>query len=131
MKNKVILAALEGFFLPALCGVDRCYMGQPCVGACKGITFGGFAIWALFDYIVVAINMLGRNETISAFGFYAKFSLDDVTGAFWIMLVSLILSFSANCFLYCHRSGPFKTTLVNNDGNSAIDIKSAFADPTG
>jgi len=31
-KNKVLLMALEVLVIPALCGVDRCYMGQPCLG---------------------------------------------------------------------------------------------------
>eukprot|EP00427_Karlodinium_veneficum_P022051 CAMPEP_0169102348 /NCGR_PEP_ID=MMETSP1015-20121227/22117_1 /TAXON_ID=342587 /ORGANISM="Karlodinium micrum, Strain CCMP2283" /LENGTH=168 /DNA_ID=CAMNT_0009163439 /DNA_START=80 /DNA_END=583 /DNA_ORIENTATION=+ len=44
VKNKVILAIIEMLFL-GFCGIDRCYMGQTCIGIIKGITLGGLGIW--------------------------------------------------------------------------------------
>lgn len=88
-KSKVVLALLEGFGVPALFGVDRCYMGQVCVGVIKGLTVGGFGIWCFIDYIVVLINMLGEKENINSFGFSASFGSDDVKTAMWISIVFL------------------------------------------
>lgn len=45
-------------FLTGMFGIDRCVMargtgGGICLGILKGITFGGFGIWALIDWIMV------------------------------------------------------------------------------
>mmetsp|Transcript_6907 Transcript_6907/g.11131 ORF Transcript_6907/g.11131 Transcript_6907/m.11131 type:complete len:285 (+) Transcript_6907:100-954(+) len=96
-KSKIALALLEGFALPALLGVDRCYMGQCCLGIIKGITLGGFGIWAFIDYIVILVNVFQKKESISTFGFSASFSPADVTPAFWISLIFLILKLISSC----------------------------------
>mmetsp|Transcript_99287 Transcript_99287/g.173403 ORF Transcript_99287/g.173403 Transcript_99287/m.173403 type:complete len:221 (+) Transcript_99287:76-738(+) len=96
-KSKVALALLEGFALPALFGVDRCYMGQCCIGVVKGVTLGGLGIWALIDYIVVLVNMLGKKESINSFGFHGSFWPNDITAAFVISIVFLVLKALSCC----------------------------------
>jgi len=104
-KSKVALALLEGFALPALFGVDRCYMGQCCIGTIKGITLGGLGIWAFIDYFVILVNMLGKKESINAFGFNAAFWPGDLQTAFVISIVFLVLKvFSACCRpMFAHK----------------------------
>mmetsp|Transcript_126286 Transcript_126286/g.229256 ORF Transcript_126286/g.229256 Transcript_126286/m.229256 type:complete len:219 (-) Transcript_126286:229-885(-) len=104
-KSKVALALLEGFALPALFGVDRCYMGQCCIGTIKGITLGGLGIWAFIDYFVILVNMLGKKESINAFGFNAAFWPGDLQAAFVISIVFLVLKvFSACCRpMFAHK----------------------------
>mmetsp|Transcript_17575 Transcript_17575/g.32375 ORF Transcript_17575/g.32375 Transcript_17575/m.32375 type:complete len:219 (-) Transcript_17575:20-676(-) len=96
-KSKVALALLEGFALPAMLGIDRCYMGQCCIGVVKGVTLGGLGIWALIDYIVVLVNMLGKKESINSFGFHGSFWPNDITAAFVISIVFLVLKALSCC----------------------------------
>mmetsp|Transcript_113849 Transcript_113849/g.213264 ORF Transcript_113849/g.213264 Transcript_113849/m.213264 type:complete len:200 (-) Transcript_113849:7-606(-) len=96
-KSKVTLALLEGFALPAVLGIDRCYMGQCCIGVVKGVTLGGLGIWALIDYIVVLVNMLGKKESINSFGFHGSFWPNDITAAFVISIVFLVLKALSCC----------------------------------
>mmetsp|Transcript_168737 Transcript_168737/g.324465 ORF Transcript_168737/g.324465 Transcript_168737/m.324465 type:complete len:376 (+) Transcript_168737:96-1223(+) len=101
-KSKVVLALLEGFFLPACLGVDRCYMGQPFLGTIKGLTLGGFFVWYLIDYIFVTINMFMRETYMNRLGFNACFGPEnacftDLNGpseiqtAFWISAVFILI----------------------------------------
>mmetsp|Transcript_1835 Transcript_1835/g.3285 ORF Transcript_1835/g.3285 Transcript_1835/m.3285 type:complete len:174 (-) Transcript_1835:35-556(-) len=46
-KSKVTLALLEGFALPALFGVGRCYMGQCWFEILRCITLSGLGIWVV------------------------------------------------------------------------------------
>lgn len=96
VKNKIILAILEVLML-GICGIDRCYLGQTCLGVVKGITLGGLGIWALLDYLTVAVDCLGQWSSIEFMGFNAKFEPGTVMPAFYIMLVFLILSCCTTC----------------------------------
>jgi len=73
IKNKVILVLLEAFILPACCGIDRCYMGQPLMGVLKAATFAGLGVWGVLDYGVVIISALKEESSINSFGFHADF----------------------------------------------------------
>mmetsp|Transcript_137919 Transcript_137919/g.239791 ORF Transcript_137919/g.239791 Transcript_137919/m.239791 type:complete len:463 (+) Transcript_137919:131-1519(+) len=97
-KSKIALALLEGFFVPALLGVDRCYMGQPLLGVLKGISFGGCMIWYLIDYIVICVNMFEQKATINTLGFSADFKNDQVSTALLITICFLVVH-------YCCYSG--------------------------
>mmetsp|Transcript_157988 Transcript_157988/g.291288 ORF Transcript_157988/g.291288 Transcript_157988/m.291288 type:complete len:238 (-) Transcript_157988:60-773(-) len=90
-KNKIVLALLEGLMAPALCGIDRCYMGQPCLGILKGFTFGGFLIWYIIDYAYICVNMFKQLDTINAIGFRATFAADQVKPAMIIMVVFIAI----------------------------------------
>uniref|UniRef100_A0A7S0ABA0 TM2 domain-containing protein n=1 Tax=Pyrodinium bahamense TaxID=73915 RepID=A0A7S0ABA0_9DINO len=90
VKNKLILAILELLGL-GLCGVDRCYMGQTCIGFLKGLTLGGLTVWAFLDYIAVIITCLSMNPAINAFGLRANFTHGSVIAAFVVVLVCVLL----------------------------------------
>jgi len=90
LKSKTILAVVEvlglGFF-----GVDRCIMGQTCLGVVKGVTLGGFMLWMLLDYAVIIINCLASWSSISAVGYHAQFNPETIHPAFLICLIVTIL----------------------------------------
>mmetsp|Transcript_89372 Transcript_89372/g.163885 ORF Transcript_89372/g.163885 Transcript_89372/m.163885 type:complete len:244 (+) Transcript_89372:78-809(+) len=89
MKSKIALALIEGFLLPALLGVDRCYMGQCCLGFGKAFTLGGLGFWFLLDYCVVLFNILTWKEQIHCFGYWARFSPEQVKLSFVVSLAFL------------------------------------------
>jgi TM2 domain-containing membrane protein YozV len=50
-----ITAMLLSFFLGTL-GVDRFYLGQTGLGIAKLLTFGGCGVWAIIDFILIAMR---------------------------------------------------------------------------
>lgn len=50
-----LIAVLLSFFVGWL-GVDRFYLGHIGLGLLKLITLGGFGIWALVDFILIAVG---------------------------------------------------------------------------
>lgn len=50
-----LTALLISFFLGGL-GIDRFYLGQTGLGVAKLLTLGGCGIWALIDFILIALN---------------------------------------------------------------------------
>ena len=54
-QKSYVTALLLSFFLGAL-GVDRFYLGYTGLGIAKLLTFGGFGIWALIDFIMIALR---------------------------------------------------------------------------
>lgn len=88
IKNKVILAIIELFGL-GMFGVDRCYMGQCCLGITKGVLLGGFGIWCIIDFFVIIFNCLACYGEIDAVGFYVKFTKETITPAFVVTLLLL------------------------------------------
>uniref|UniRef100_A0A7S4RW27 TM2 domain-containing protein n=1 Tax=Alexandrium monilatum TaxID=311494 RepID=A0A7S4RW27_9DINO len=89
-KNKIILVVLELLGL-GLCGIDRCYMGQTCLGVAKGLTFGGLTVWALLDYVGVIVTCLAMHPSIHFLGMRANFTQGSITAAFVIVIVLLVL----------------------------------------
>lgn len=89
-KSKLVLALIEGFSCPAFFGVDRCYMGQPCLGTIKGLTLGGLFVWYLMDYIVVLLNMFQQEDFIDTIGFQAYFGENDLRSALIASIVLLV-----------------------------------------
>lgn len=88
--NKVWLAVIYFFHL-YFCGVDRCFLGQICIGIIKGMTLGGVGIWALLDFLIIIKSMLMQDMTLDTLGMQAQFTQDDVQVAFWITVVGLVL----------------------------------------
>mmetsp|Transcript_40480 Transcript_40480/g.127434 ORF Transcript_40480/g.127434 Transcript_40480/m.127434 type:complete len:191 (+) Transcript_40480:62-634(+) len=95
-KNKIILVVLELLGL-GLCGIDRCYMGQTCVGVIKGLTLGGMIVWAFLDYIGVIVTCLSRYPSINYLGMRANFDPSSVTAAFVIVIVAIVLKCCCCC----------------------------------
>lgn len=50
-----LTALLISFFLGGL-GIDRFYLGHTGLGVVKLLTLGGCGIWALIDFILIALN---------------------------------------------------------------------------
>jgi TM2 domain-containing membrane protein YozV len=97
-KSKVTLAALEAFFITSFFGCDRCYMGLPCTGVLKGLSCGGFFIWVLIDFVVVAINVFQKKDYIDSLGFSANFdtSNGEINTAVWITIAGIVLHLLMN-----------------------------------
>jgi len=53
-----LTATLLSFFVGVL-GIDRFYLGYTGLGILKLITLGGCGIWALIDFILIAMGSLG------------------------------------------------------------------------
>ena len=60
MKSK-ITAILLCFFLGGL-GIHRFYLGYTLIGVLQLLTFGGFLIWAIVDFIRLIIGSLKDSE---------------------------------------------------------------------
>ena len=60
MKSK-ITAILLCFFLGGL-GIHRFYLGYTLIGVIQLLTFGGFLIWAIVDFIRLIIGSLKDSE---------------------------------------------------------------------
>merc|ERR1719359_313075 len=73
-----------------ICGCDRCFMGQFCLGFIKWLTGGGFLIWHLIDYWVAVISALTKAEDINMMGYHAEFDKDTLEEAFIAAIVLLI-----------------------------------------
>jgi len=50
-----VTALLLSFFLGGL-GVDRFYLGYTGLGVAKLLTLGGLGVWALIDFIMIAMR---------------------------------------------------------------------------
>ena len=53
--KKFVTALLLSLFLGGL-GVDRFYLGYTGLGIAKLLTFGGLGVWALIDFIMIAMR---------------------------------------------------------------------------
>ena len=60
-EKEWLLALLLSFFLGGL-GVDRFYLGQIGLGVGKLVTFGGCGIWALIDFILIALRKVNDKQ---------------------------------------------------------------------
>ena len=54
-EKKWLTALLLAWFLGVF-GVDRFYLGYTGLGVAKLLTFGGCGIWALIDFILIAMG---------------------------------------------------------------------------
>lgn len=64
-KSRIIAVILSFFF--GVFGVDRFYLGYTAYGVLKLVTLGGFGIWALVDFFLIALGNLGP-----AHGYYVE-----------------------------------------------------------
>jgi TM2 domain-containing membrane protein YozV len=110
-KNKLVVVLLQLFALPAFCGVDRCYMGQPCIGALKALTFAGFGVWAFIDQVIVLVNSLKMEPSINTVGFVANWEPTSIEPAYYLAWVQLVMML-CSCCCYCGAGGAFGTKLV-------------------
>lgn len=104
-KNKLLLVLLEVTVFPAFFGVDRCYMGEMCMGVVKGLTLGGFGIWALLDNFAVFINSAQQKHSIDCLGMKAVFHPRTVHPAYVLtcgaLSIAILLGFLYFCYGMC------------------------------
>ena len=74
------------------CGVDRCMMGQPCMGLAKALTLGGLLVWWLFEHVVLTANMIMCEDQLEVVGYHIKFIGSTTLQAFWITVFGLCLT---------------------------------------
>merc|ERR1719181_605418 len=87
----MLLAVIVQFGLGCW-GVDRCFLGQYAIGGAKCLTCGGCCgILVIVDYIVIAVNCLQKKKALDAIGMQAKFNDSDISGAFWVTVVGMIV----------------------------------------
>lgn len=72
------------------CGVDRCFMGQVCLGCLKGFTLGGFMIWHFIDYFVCIYCALTKSPDIKMVGYDATFDPKTIDTAFYLCAILII-----------------------------------------
>lgn len=94
MVNKVLLTVIELFGL-GICGVDRCYMGQTCIGVIKGATAGGLLVWAALDLAVIVVNDFSFADSIHNLGFHGRFEPGTIKPSFWFCMSLLIVQIAA------------------------------------
>lgn len=58
VSDKSFTTALILSFLLGGLGVDRFYLGYKNLGIIKLLTFGGLGVWALIDFIMLAMGKL-------------------------------------------------------------------------
>jgi len=103
-KNKIVLVIIEMLML-GMCGIDRCYAGQTCLGIIKGVTLGGLGIWTIFDYVTIMVDCLLRRSSLEYLGYNITFTSASVDLAYWIAFIGLIaiafIAFIGCCVQKC------------------------------
>lgn len=102
-RDKLVLVLIEMLGLGCL-GLDRCYTGQVCLGAVKGLTAGGLLVWAFVDYVAIVLNCLGKSPQIKVIGYDATFTPSGVRTAYWVTLVLLIISLCCGAYITLCRA---------------------------
>merc|ERR1719401_1479239 len=68
-------------------------MNQVLLGVVKACTIGGCGLWAIFDFIVIFVNMMRSSKAIDSFGFTASFGpMTEVDDAWWLSLFLFFFS---------------------------------------
>merc|ERR1719414_2347226 len=95
----MVLLILEltgcGFF-----GGDRLYVGGQwglILGLVKLFTCGGCGIWAIMDFVAVALNAVLKKDSINFLLLQCNFSGNDLQAAFWLG----IACFAVPLLCYC------------------------------
>lgn len=61
------------------------------MGVVKGLTGGGFIIWALIDYFVILINCLSKTPKLKAVSYDNTFTTSSINSAFIFTAVFLAI----------------------------------------
>jgi hypothetical protein len=56
-----LIAVTLSFFLGPL-GIDRFYLGYTGIGLAKLLTIGGLGIWALIDFVLIAVRVVPDSD---------------------------------------------------------------------
>jgi hypothetical protein len=94
--DKLVLLLIEVTGL-GLCGIDRCFMGQCCLGTLKGVTLGGLSVWMLIDAIITCANGFSKSDSIDSFGFVADFQHSSIAPAYCASVVGIVMLLWCPC----------------------------------
>lgn len=94
VKDKTILIIFSYLF--GFLGLDRMYLGCWGTGILKLITLGGFGIWYLIDLILILINGINKNKSISICNNY-KWNKKSIKYGYYISIVISVLLFLKIC----------------------------------
>lgn len=125
--NKVLISVVSLVFSCGFCGVDRCLMGQPLLGALKGFTCGGCFVWYIIDWVIIAYNCFISAPDIDMLGFVATWVPATVGTAFYIA----IFATCCHCFCLClpKDKAKFKTQAAMRQWHSRnLGMRMCFGD---
>lgn len=91
-RQRHFLAVFFLSFMWGMFGVDRFYLGKWGTGILKLITFGGFGLWTLIDFVLIMKGSMKdkQGQPMAQFGEYKKFASRTVL-IFAIILGLIIL----------------------------------------
>lgn len=101
-KDKSVLLIVEVLGLGML-GIDRMYLGgfNIALGIVKLLTFSGFGIWGIIDYIAIMVNAVHREVAINTLGMSYEFNPQGIETAHALGVVGLALLLGPlACFLF-------------------------------
>eukprot|EP00929_Paragymnodinium_shiwhaense_P036432 TRINITY_DN1952_c0_g1_i3.p1 TRINITY_DN1952_c0_g1~~TRINITY_DN1952_c0_g1_i3.p1 ORF type:complete len:260 (+),score=74.23 TRINITY_DN1952_c0_g1_i3:70-849(+) len=101
--NKIYLALIVQLGL-GYCGIDRCFLGQMMLGACKLVTCGGCGIWAMVDYVILTVACLLSWKSVDMAYLRADFKDEHNDTAFWITVVAVVFYMFSYCYMACFWS---------------------------
>ncbi len=99
-KQRHFLAVFFLSFLWGMFGVDRFYLGKVGTGILKLVTFGGFGIWTIVDFVLIISGTMRDkqgNEMLDA-ARYKKFA--GMTVLLFAVILGLVILLSGLSLIY-------------------------------
>lgn len=88
-EKNYIIALVLSYFLGTM-GVDRFYLGKIGSGVLKLLTFGGFGVWGLVDFLRIAFGKITAKDSPAPLEGYAKYSKSMKMVATIVFIVNVL-----------------------------------------